>query len=190
MSRYRIGRRQHARTIRSGFTIVELLIVIVVIAILAAITTVAYNGIRQRAENAKTLAAVQTYVKGLSLFATNNGRFPIDASYPCLGPVGTTCGATNGAGCFGFGTASATTGFVNDMMTVLSAMPRLSDQSIRCSPTGVGTRGLYYSTDGISITLQYYLKGDIPCSPPSGLGIYARYQAEDVTDCRGTMTLP
>ena len=33
-----------------GFTIVELLIVIVVIAILAAITIVAYNGIQNRAK--------------------------------------------------------------------------------------------------------------------------------------------
>ena len=34
---------------RSGFTIVELLVVIVVIAILAAITVVAFNGIQERA---------------------------------------------------------------------------------------------------------------------------------------------
>jgi prepilin-type N-terminal cleavage/methylation domain-containing protein len=33
----------------SGFTIVELLIVIVVIAILAALSVVAYNGIQNRA---------------------------------------------------------------------------------------------------------------------------------------------
>ena len=37
------------RQTKSGFTIVELLIVIVVIAILAAITIVAYNGIQNRA---------------------------------------------------------------------------------------------------------------------------------------------
>ena len=37
------------QTKSSGFTIVELLIVIVVIAILAAITIVAYNGIQDRA---------------------------------------------------------------------------------------------------------------------------------------------
>ena len=42
---------------RQGFTIVELLIVIVVIAILAAITIVAYNGIQSRS---KTSAAKQT----------------------------------------------------------------------------------------------------------------------------------
>ena len=38
---------------RLGFTIVELLIVIVVIGILAAITVVAYNGIQNRARDAK-----------------------------------------------------------------------------------------------------------------------------------------
>jgi len=36
---------------QSGFTIVELLIVVVVIAILAAITIVAYNGIQNRAKS-------------------------------------------------------------------------------------------------------------------------------------------
>ena len=38
-------------TARRGFTIVELLIVIVVIAILAAITIVAYTGIQERAKD-------------------------------------------------------------------------------------------------------------------------------------------
>jgi prepilin-type N-terminal cleavage/methylation domain-containing protein len=49
----------------SGFTIVELLIVIVVIAILATIVIVAYNGIQQRAHSA-TIANV------------TNGSYPID----------------------------------------------------------------------------------------------------------------
>ena len=45
------------QTKQRGFTIVELLIVVVIIAILAAITTVAYNGIQNRA-NASTAKAV------------------------------------------------------------------------------------------------------------------------------------
>ena len=40
---------------RTGFTIVELLIVIVVIGILAAITIVAFNGIQTRAKNTQTV---------------------------------------------------------------------------------------------------------------------------------------
>ncbi|RYF29318.1 MAG: prepilin-type N-terminal cleavage/methylation domain-containing protein [Chloroflexi bacterium] len=38
---------------KSGFTIVELLIVIVVIGILAAITIVAFNGVQKRAQQSK-----------------------------------------------------------------------------------------------------------------------------------------
>lgn len=46
-----------------GFTIVELLIVIVVIAILAAITIVAYNGIQNRAKASAAQAASNTMIK-------------------------------------------------------------------------------------------------------------------------------
>lgn len=41
--------RLYQQQVRSGFTIVELLIIIVVIAILAAISVIAYNGIQERA---------------------------------------------------------------------------------------------------------------------------------------------
>ena len=66
-----------------GFTIVELLIVIVVIAILAAITIVAFNGIQQQAANNKTIAAANTWVKALKLYKTDNGRWP--SGWVCLG---------------------------------------------------------------------------------------------------------
>ena len=46
-----------------AFTIVELLIVIVVIAILAAITIVAYNGIQDRARASAASAALSSAVK-------------------------------------------------------------------------------------------------------------------------------
>ena len=51
-----------------GFTIVELLIVIVVIGILAAITIVAYNGIQNRATNQQTIASVRAYYSALTAY--------------------------------------------------------------------------------------------------------------------------
>ena len=59
-----------------GFTIVELLIVIVVIAILATITVLAFNGIQQRARDASRLSDVQSTVKKIELYYAENGRYP------------------------------------------------------------------------------------------------------------------
>lgn len=71
---------------KQGFTIVELLIVIVVIAILAAITIVAYNGIQQRARNAQRIAAAQQWQKLVKLYTVQNATYPVGAGgHYCLG---------------------------------------------------------------------------------------------------------
>lgn len=66
---------------RSGFTLVELLIVIVVIAILAAISVVAYNGIQSRARDTIRKNDAATIAKLMTLYATENG--PIYQSSGC-----------------------------------------------------------------------------------------------------------
>jgi prepilin-type N-terminal cleavage/methylation domain-containing protein len=74
---------------QTGFTIVELLIVIVVIAILAAITIVAYNGIQERAESTKIITRAQAYIKGLKVWEADIGRPTVDS---CIAPsTSTTC---------------------------------------------------------------------------------------------------
>ena len=60
----------------SGFTIVELLIVIVVIAILASISVVAYTGIRARADDSRRLSDANGIIKALTIYHAYNGSFP------------------------------------------------------------------------------------------------------------------
>ncbi len=64
---------------RQGFTIVELLIVVVVIAILAAITIVAYNGIQDRTKQSVAQnSAAQMNKKVLSYAVENADLYPSD----------------------------------------------------------------------------------------------------------------
>lgn len=59
---------------KQGFTIVELLIVIVVIGILAAITIVAYNGVQERARAAGITAGLKKIDKAFRLLAVEQDR--------------------------------------------------------------------------------------------------------------------
>jgi general secretion pathway protein G len=58
---------------KSGFTIVELLIVIVVIAILATIAAVVYSGIQQRARNSSRMAVGNQWVQAFKLYEAQYG---------------------------------------------------------------------------------------------------------------------
>ena len=60
------------KTSSRGFTIVELLIVVVVIAILAAITIVAYNGISQKAKDSVVMNGLAQASKKVKNFAAEN----------------------------------------------------------------------------------------------------------------------
>ena len=59
-----------------GFTIVELIIVIVVIGILAAITIVAFNGVQNRANDTAVQTDLSTIAKQLSLYYVEKGVYP------------------------------------------------------------------------------------------------------------------
>lgn len=69
----------------TGFTIVELLIVIVVIGILATITIVAYNGIKQRAITVQYSAAVDQWEKIIRMEIIESGELPNTYLAICLG---------------------------------------------------------------------------------------------------------
>gem|GEM_PF-3005331 len=80
-----------ARINVSGFTIVELLIVIVVIGILAAITIVAFNGVQNRATAATLQSDLSNASQMLKLYQADYGSYPtsIDATTYCPTPADT-----------------------------------------------------------------------------------------------------
>lgn len=143
-----------------GFTIVELLIVIVVIAILAAITIVAYNGIQQRANNAKTTAALSAWIKAMSLYRVDNGHWPI--GYVCLGQgygMGLSGNESSGFQCRqdGGGGANENSTFNAAMKDYIgSSFPTPAFVTARSTDT-VWRRGLSYMYGGGAVGTQVYI---------------------------------
>lgn len=63
-------------TQKQGFTIVELMIVIIVIAILAAITIVAYTGVQSRAHDSAVQQDLRQLGTALEIFRSHDGQYP------------------------------------------------------------------------------------------------------------------
>lgn len=168
-----------------GFTIVELLIVIVVIGILAAITIVAYNGVQQKAENTKTVNSVGGYVSALNLYAVDNSSYP-NYAYPCLGGV-SPCGDLTPVYGICSGQTTTLAAFDAAIATVAKSMPSPSSQSMDCNGDKYGGAYFYATNGGKSASIDYFLKGDVACSP-AGASLTGRYQNSNTTKC--TVTLP
>lgn len=162
----------------SGFTIVELLIVIVVIAILAAISIVAYNGIQQRAKNTQTHQAVTAWIKAINLYRqANDGKWPPGTNWVCLGegykwgPTGvvTAGAAPNNTQC---GYSSGGSGLVqrSDFNTAMSSfvgssMPTPAMVTAYVSDTD-WSRGIMFTNSGGSgnaVSMRVVYAGSIAC---------------------------
>jgi general secretion pathway protein G len=63
---------------RTGFTIVELLVVIVVIGVLSVIVVVSYIGIRDRAMTSLFVSNLNSISKYLFMYQLENGVYPSD----------------------------------------------------------------------------------------------------------------
>lgn len=61
---------------KKGFTIVELLIVIVVIGLLASVSVVAYRGVAERAKYSAVKSDLSNTAKQLGLYKAENGQYP------------------------------------------------------------------------------------------------------------------
>lgn len=71
-----ISSSRDRRLWRRGFTIVELLVVIVVIAVLAAISIVAYNGVQARARDASRMSNLKRIAQAIEMYYIDNNHYP------------------------------------------------------------------------------------------------------------------
>ena len=89
-----------------GFTIVDLLIVIVVIAILATISIAAYTNIQQRAKNTAIINAASQSLKMIEAYVAEYGEYPrvtgggymsicLTAQSGCIGSTGNPISASS-----------------------------------------------------------------------------------------------
>lgn len=129
----------------TGFTIVELLIVIVVIGILAAIVIVAYNGVQERARSAAILSDIRQVQKYIEAYNVENGFYPITSPTVITG-VSTSAAVTSDSGC-SKGTSSA---------SWIPGITQNLPQSDHNNGGGVGGLGgcYIYQSDGTSYILS------------------------------------
>ena len=137
----------------SGFTIVELLIVIVVIGILAAITIVAYNGVQGKARNTQVITGVQAYNKALLQYAASYGAYPGESG--CLGADYPEDQCWKGIS----GNFTTTATLDTKLSEFIGTKPRLATQRMSISIGDNMRAGALYRPQSGEYRIIYYLQG-------------------------------
>ena len=144
---------------KRGFTIVELLIVIVVIAILAAITIVAYNGIQARATDAKMRTAATQVEQAVRLYYIDTGKQPYSGSGTTAAVANGVCpGATGTGGWFSTGKYNCT---LEDLLVSTGYLPANFTSTLPVNqPHGYTSSYvfMFYSCGANKFALEYYLE--------------------------------
>lgn len=151
---YRSTCKQGERTL--GFTIVELLIVIVVIGILAAITIVAYNGVQAKARQVSIQSDIKQVHKLIEAYRAENDIYPVTGTTTLVG-ANTANVSRVDANC------KTTAGQVDWVPGLTQRLPQ-SDSNVG---GGVGGKGGCYSytSDGTSYILSAW---NMSKSPQAG----------------------
>src|ERR1700693_4080786 len=86
------------KTIQKGFTLIELMIVIAIIGILAAIAIPAYQNYTIRSQVTEGISLAAGWKTAISEYYAQNGTFPAGSSTAAVGAAGcvAVCGASGG----------------------------------------------------------------------------------------------
>lgn len=154
---------------KSGFTIVELLIVVVVIAILATISVVAYSGIQTRALNMARNLESQQWHKILQLYRAYEGHLPtVPSQSYCLGSGFPNGDANPGGECRDY--ASPPNAYHEIDNTVLMNELKKASPSLPSGPrTPInGSIGPYLTFWGNGYSITNFFQGKSSSDCPAG----------------------
>lgn len=187
---------------RVGFTLVELLIVIVVLAILASISVVAYNGIQHRAETQKIESTIVNYIKTLEMYRAVHGEWPTpDPDYLygaiCLGPASDypVADGFEAGQCFQNLNSPSTRGHaVSDIQDKLSEFTSGLHDNTPKKPWTLAlssnhrARGAHFQyLDGNFVQIVYVVPGERDCvtqGSNAGMSYQSRYMtSQGLTQC-------
>lgn len=130
---------------QQGFTIVELLIVIVVIGILAALVITTYNGIQQKGRNTERTTDLKALQGQLEAYYAQNGAYPDSND---------------------LGTSSA-----NNVTFIQSKMKGLDKEALRDPKAATGNYAMLSSTTASATEYAYFPSqddGTTACSDANG----------------------
>lgn len=125
----------HKNSLKRGFTIIELIVAITIIAILASITLVTYNGAQGRARDSSRRTDIANIVKALELYYEDNGQYP---------NTGTSGSMINGSW-YNSGDSSWTA-FTSMMSSYMDKVP--TDPTNTTSLSAINAKGYTYAYYG------------------------------------------
>lgn len=164
---------------KRGFTLVELLIVIVVIAILASISTVAYSGIQNRAYASQLKLARSSYDKHFKMIYVEHSQTTISPTLPgsdngvCIGSMEDYPATTQfpaGSCVVRKSTGAAETSVnstINDeFRNNMSSIPNIPTDRV-FEDAGYLYRGGYFDMGGWTVDFNFTIPQSVAC--PEGM---------------------
>ena len=177
----------------SGFTIVELLLVVVVMGILSTIVVVTFTGVQKRAKDAQLISGIDSLEKGLRLYELKNGGFPNPTDVASSGGITAACVQPTSGGwpaeqgltssdCYFLSSNGARIGYSpvlrDALQTVVSEIPDTS-AIVYSAPDILSARGIiyqYWTEDRVA--LAYFVPNDQTCGRAE-----RRFNVGDLTQC-------